>query len=73
MLKILDCVSLLSKFNRNKQKTQKTFPLTWVTVGAGGGQDGKWSHFPPFFITSLMQGANTTNPPRPASPVECQC
>ena len=35
------------------KKTAKKFHLTWVTVGGGGGQDGKWSHFPPFFNPSL--------------------
>ena len=30
--------------------------LTWVTIGGGGGgQDGKWSHSPPFFLTLPLQ------------------
>ena len=32
------------------KKTQNIFHLTRVAVGGGKGQDGKWSHFPPFFV-----------------------
>ena len=31
------------------QKTANKIHLTLVTIG-GGGQDGKWSHFPPLFF-----------------------
>ena len=35
----------------NKKKSgKKKFHVTWVTEGGGGGQEGKWSHFPPFFL-----------------------
>ena len=36
------------------KKTLKFFHLTRVTLGGGGGQDGKWSHFPPFFNPLLI-------------------
>ena len=41
---------MYAKCNSNNEKTPKFFHLTRVTLGGGGGQDGKWSHFPPFFF-----------------------
>ena len=32
------------------KKTLQIVHLTQVTVEGVGGQDGKWSHFPPFFF-----------------------
>ena len=42
----------------SKKKCQKFFlPNSGHTRGGGGGQDGKWSHFPPFFLTLPLKGA----------------
>ena len=41
---------MFAKRNRNNKKTPTFFHLTRVTLGGGGGQDGKWSHFPPLFF-----------------------
>ena len=41
---------MFGKWYRIKKKAQKKFHLTRVTV-PGRVQDGKWSHFPPFFLT----------------------
>ena len=53
---LLKYVSLFSKCYRNKQKLRQIFfsHATWVTIV--GGQHGKWSHFPPFFLTLPLLG-----------------
>ena len=51
MLKITkNLFHCLPNLMKTLKKTPKKFHLTRVTLGGGGGQDGKWSHFPPFFL-----------------------
>ena len=49
-----------------KQKRRNIFHLIQVTIGGGGGQDGKWSHFPPGFFDafpkSVGKPSKTLNP-----------
>ena len=44
------------------KNAEKISPNSGHTRGGGGGQDGKWSHFPPFFFPnpSLNELINET-------------
>ena len=49
------CFNVCQMLKNKKEMPTIFFYLTRVTVG--GGQDGKWSHFPPlFFNPSLRTG-----------------
>ena len=51
MQKGLKYVSMFAKWYGIKKKRQKKFPPNSGHRRGGGGQDGNWSHFPPFFLT----------------------
>ena len=50
MLKITEICFIVCLLKKKQSKiAEKISPYSGHTRG-GGGQDGKWSHFPPFFL-----------------------